>query len=68
MDIRTLQIINHVEDKVSVQWQVMDGDWSYMDTYVYSREDYNALTSEQLRERQTAQYLSWREYCENPTG
>jgi hypothetical protein len=68
MDIANIRIDNTIEDQVSIKWTVVDGEWTYMDTYVYSKDDYTSLTPEQLLERQTAQYLKWRNYCENPQG
>ena len=63
-----IEITNQIQDQVSVQWSIIDGDWTYMDIYVYTKADYDALTPEQLKERQLAQYQAWRAYCENPTG
>ena len=68
MQITAEQITNDIEEQVAIKWTVIDGDWAYMDTYIYSKADYDALTPEQLLERQTKQYLEWRAYCENPIG
>lgn len=68
MQIENLQITNDVEEQVSIKWTVVDGEWTYMDAYIYSKEDYANLTPEQLLERQKTQYWEWRNYCENPQG
>lgn len=68
MGIANIHIDNTIEEQVAIKWTVIDGDWTYMDTYTYSKAEYDALTPEQLLERQTKQYLDWRNYCENPIG
>lgn len=61
-----MQITNITKQQYTIEWSVTDGDWIYMDTYVYSKEEYEALTPEVLLERQTKQYEDWRKYCADP--
>lgn len=68
MQINNLLITNEIEDLVSIKWSVIDGEWTYMDTYIIPKSEYEKTTPEELLERQTAQYLNWRNYCENPQG
>ena len=53
---------------VQIAWEVQDGDWSYMNVYLFTEEEYKNLTPDQLLEKQTTEYLKWREYCSNPQG
>ena len=61
-----MQITNVTKQQYTIEWTVVDGDWGYMDTYVYSKEEYEALTPEMLLQRQIAQYEEWRKYCADP--
>ena len=61
-------ITNTDAELVSLQWTVVEDGYTYMDTYTYTKAEYEALTPEELLTRQTAQYQEWRAYMENPQG
>jgi uncharacterized protein YbdZ (MbtH family) len=66
-----MQITNTIEENqetgdVLVYWTIVDGEWTYMDIYDYTPEQWNITTPEQLQDRQLNQYITWREYCANP--
>lgn len=63
-----MTIINTVTNLVQVQWSVEDATYPYMDTYVFTEDEYNALTPILLEEKQTKQYQDWLNYIKNPTG
>lgn len=63
-----MHIINTVTNLVQVQWTVDDAVYPYMDTYVFTEDEYNALTPEALEAKQTQQYQDWLDYISNPTG
>jgi hypothetical protein len=50
----------------TVYWTVLDGAWTYMDTYYYTETEWNSTTPADLQDRQVAQYVAWREYCQAP--
>jgi hypothetical protein len=50
----------------TVYWTVLDGAWTYMDTYYYTETKWNSTTPTDLQNRQVAQYVAWREYCQAP--
>ena len=50
----------------TVYWTIVDGNWTYMDTYVYDETEWTNTTSTDLQNRQVAQYATWREYCQSP--
>ena len=49
-----------------VYWTVLDGSWTYMDTYYYTEADWATTTPADLQNRQVTQYVAWREYCNDP--
>ena len=51
---------------VTVYWTIVDGEWTYMDIYYYTSDEWANTTPDQLQARQLEQYTAWREYCENP--
>jgi uncharacterized protein YbdZ (MbtH family) len=52
--------------KATVYWTVLDGTWTYMDTYYYTEAEWNEFNPANLQDRQVAQYVAWREYCQAP--
>jgi hypothetical protein len=50
----------------TVYWTLVDGSWTYMDIYYYTEADWNNTTPAELQDRQVAQYIAWREYCNDP--
>lgn len=61
-------ITNTDAELVSLQWTIVDGGYTYMDTYTYTKDEYAALTPEALLERQTTQYQEWKAHMINPQG
>lgn len=49
-----------------VYWTLVDGSWTYMDTYYYTEAEWNNTTPADLQDRQLTQYVAWREYCNDP--
>lgn len=56
--------VSNIDTKVS--WTLTDGTWTYMDIYYYTEADWNNTTPMDLQNRQVAQYVAWREYCNAP--
>lgn len=50
----------------TVYWTLVDGAWTYMDTYYYDEAGWNSTTPADLQDRQVTQYVAWREYCQSP--
>ena len=50
----------------TVYWTLVDGEWTYMDTYYYDESGWNNTTPADLQDRQVTQYVAWREYCQSP--
>jgi hypothetical protein len=50
----------------TVYWKIVDGKWTYMDTYSYTEAEWNNTTPTELQDRQLTQYVAWREYCNDP--
>lgn len=50
----------------TVYWTLVDGTWTYMDTYYYTETEWANTTPTDLQNRQVAQYVAWREYCQAP--
>ena len=51
---------------VTVYWTLVDGEWTYMDIYNYTDVEWNSTTPTDLQNKQVAQYVAWREYCNSP--
>lgn len=49
-----------------VYWTLTDDSWTYMDTYYYDESTWVNTTPLDLQNKQVAQYVSWREYCQAP--
>lgn len=49
-----------------VYWTLTDDSWTYMDTYYYDESTWLVTTPTDLQNKQVAQYVSWREYCQSP--
>ena len=66
-DAETLESPDYIpEVYATVYWTIVDGNWTYMDTYLYDETEWTNTTSTDLQNRQVAQYVSWREYCQSP--
>lgn len=52
--------------KATVYWTVEDSTWTYMDTYYYTEAEWNEFNPTNLQDKQVAQYVAWREYCQAP--
>lgn len=66
-DAETLESPYYIpEVYATVYWTIVDGNWTYMDTYLYDETEWTNTTSTDLQNRQVAQYVSWREYCQSP--
>jgi hypothetical protein len=65
----TTTIVNTVDVSnidTTVYWTVLDGAWTYMDTYYYTEAEWAIITPAELQDRQVTQYVAWREYCNDP--
>ena len=47
---------------VRFSWSVQDNEYVYMDTWEMTREEWDALTPEEIESRQKAQYAKWCEH------
>jgi len=62
-----MQLINETPSPlVSFAWTVRDNEYVYMDTWVMPQEEWDALSPEDIEQRQVAQYNAWRNYMANP--
>lgn len=61
-----LAIENDVQEEVVVRWSLVDGRLSYMDTYRFTKEEWEQTTPDALQERQMNQYAAWRETMGSP--
>ena len=63
-----MEVINHdPQPVIRFSWTVRDGEFVYMDTWEMTQEEWDALTPEEITERQNTQYAKWREHMANPT-
>jgi hypothetical protein len=50
-----------IKNTIALQWIVEDPVYSYQFTFEYTKEEYEALDWDAVREQQTQQYNAWRE-------
>lgn len=66
-DAETLESVDYIpEVYATVYWTIVDNNWTYMDTYLYDETEWTNTTPTDLQNKQIAQYVSWREYCQSP--
>ena len=60
-----MNIITTIIEKVDVQWEVQDDTYPYMDTFNFTKEEYEALSPEELLKMQEDKYNTWKEFIIN---
>lgn len=63
-----MNITNNLTNMVQLQWSVEDTQYPYMDTWLMTESEYNAMTPTDIEAKQTKQYNDWLDYIKNPTG
>ena len=62
-----MQVFNSdPQSVIRFSWTVQDGVYVYMDTWEMTQEEWDALTPEEIEQRQQEQYAKWREHMANP--
>lgn len=51
---------------VSFSWTIVDGVYTYMDTWQMTQEEWDALTPDKIEKRQQEQYKKWRAFLDSP--
>ena len=59
-------IHNDLSALVSFSWAIRDNEYVYMDTWIMKQDEWDALTPEEIEQRQFAQYNAWRDHMSNP--
>jgi len=62
-----MEITTTTTDRTQVQYTVTDGGWIYMDTLVFSPEEYIKLTEKDIEQTITDKYDIWKAYVTTPT-
>jgi len=63
-----MEIEKTTATKVEVNFTVIDGDWTYMDSLVFSAEDFNKTTEKTLNNQIEQKYSEWKTALETPAS
>ena len=61
-----MEISTSIIEKIEIQWQVNDETYPYMDTFIFTKEEYEKLTEEGLEQMKINKYNKWKDYMINP--
>jgi hypothetical protein len=59
-------INNNLIEKIEIQWEVIDNNFSYMDTILMTKEEYEKTSKKKLEKQQLEKYNNWKTYMINP--
>ncbi len=61
-----MEINSEIIEMINVQWSVEDTDYPYCDTFIFTKEEFEALTPEELEQMKIDKYNDWKQYIINP--
>lgn len=63
-----MEITKVITEQVIVNYTVKKDDWTYMDSFIFTKDEYNTITEQQVNKMIEDKFADWFSYVQAPTN